>query len=41
MIKAPQRDPDNAALASRFADELAMADTVETALMMRRMIVTG
>lgn len=41
MIKALQRDPDNAALTGRLAGELAMADTVETALLMRRMIMTG
>ncbi|HAP0245561.1 TPA: integrating conjugative element protein, partial [Escherichia coli] len=41
VIKALQRDPDNAALTGRLAGELAMADTVETALLMRRMIVTG
>ena len=41
MIKALQQDPDNAALTGRLAGELAMADTVETALLMRRMIVTG
>lgn len=41
VIKALQRDPDNAALAGRLAGELAMADTVETALLMRRMLVTG
>lgn len=41
VIKALQRDPDNAALVGRLAGELAMADTVETALLMRRMIVTG
>jgi len=41
VIRALQRDPDNAALTARLAGELAMADTVETALIMRRMIVTG
>ncbi|WP_254891779.1 integrating conjugative element protein [Salmonella enterica] len=41
VIKALQRDPDKAALAGRLAGELAMADTVETALLMRRMLVTG
>lgn len=41
VIKALQRDPDNAALTGRLAGELAMSDTVETALLMRRMIVTG
>ncbi|MFZ5018228.1 integrating conjugative element protein, partial [Klebsiella pneumoniae] len=33
--------PDNAALTARLAGELAMSDTVETALLMRRMMVTG
>lgn len=41
VINALQRDPDNAALAARLAGELAMADTVETALLMRQMLVTG
>ncbi|GAB7259005.1 integrating conjugative element protein [Dickeya ananatis] len=41
VIYALQRDPDNAALTGRLASELAMADTVETALLMRRMLVTG
>ncbi|HDG1673089.1 TPA: integrating conjugative element protein [Kluyvera cryocrescens] len=41
VIKSLQRDPDNAALTARLASELAMSDTVETALLMRRMIVTG
>ncbi|WLS81174.1 integrating conjugative element protein (plasmid) [Erwinia pyri] len=41
VIRALQRDPDNAALTARLAGELSMADTVETALIMRRMIVTG
>lgn len=41
VIKALQRDPDNAALTARLAGELAMSDTVETALLMRRMMVTG
>lgn len=41
VIKALQRDPDNAALTARLAGELAMSDTVETALLMRRMLVTG
>ena len=41
VIRALQRDPDNAALTARLAGELAMADTVETALLMRRMLVTG
>lgn len=41
VIKALQRDPDNAALTARLAGELAMSDTVETALLMRRMMITG
>ncbi|EHD22935.1 MULTISPECIES: integrating conjugative element protein [Brenneria] len=41
VIKALQRDPDNAALVGRLASELAMADTIETAFIMRRMITTG
>lgn len=41
VIKALQRDPDNTALTARLASELAMSDTVETALLMRRMLVTG
>jgi integrating conjugative element protein (TIGR03755 family) len=41
VIKALQRDPDNGALTARLAGELAMADTVETALLMRQMLVTG
>lgn len=41
VIKALQRDPDNGALVGRLAGELAMADTIETALLMRRMLVTG
>lgn len=41
VIEALQRDPDNAALTGRLAGELAMADTVETALLMRQMLVTG
>ncbi|HHY8159709.1 TPA: integrating conjugative element protein [Escherichia coli] len=41
VIRALQRDPDNGALTSRLAGELAMADTVETALLMRRMLLTG
>ena len=41
VIRALQRDPDNAALTARLAGELAMSDTVETALLMRRMLVTG
>lgn len=41
VINALQRDPDNAALTARLAGELAMADTVETALLMRQMLITG
>lgn len=41
VIQALQRDPDKAALSARLAGELAMAETVETALLMRRMLVTG
>ncbi|MEI7213958.1 integrating conjugative element protein [Pectobacterium versatile] len=41
VIRALQRDPDNAALTGRLASELAMADTIETALLMRRMLMTG
>ncbi|MCC8368254.1 integrating conjugative element protein [Xenorhabdus sp. PB61.4] len=41
VIQALQRDPDRAALTGRLAGELAMAETVETALLMRRMLITG
>lgn len=41
VIRALQRDPDNAALVARLASELARADTIETAFIMRRMISTG
>lgn len=41
VIRALQRDPDNAALVARLASELALADTIETAFIMRRMITTG
>ncbi len=41
MIQALQRDPDKAALTGRLAGELAMAETVETALLMRRMLIIG
>ncbi|QTL39052.1 integrating conjugative element protein [Xenorhabdus budapestensis] len=41
VIQALQRDPDKAALTGRLAGELAMAETVETALLMRRMLITG
>ncbi|MFH4238285.1 hypothetical protein WAJ08_21460, partial [Acinetobacter baumannii] len=34
VIKALQRDPNNTALTVRLASELAMSDTVETALLM-------
>ncbi|SIP72486.1 putative exported protein [Xenorhabdus innexi] len=41
VIQALQRDPDRAALTARLAGELAMAETTETALLMRRMLMTG
>ena len=41
VIQSLKDDPDNAALVQRLAGELAMADTVENALTMRRMITTG
>jgi len=41
VIRSLQRDPDNLPLTARLASELAMADTVETALIMRRMLITG
>lgn len=41
MIQALRDDPDRAALVQRLAGELAMADTVEAALTMRRMLTTG
>lgn len=41
VINSLRRDPDRAALTARLAGELAMADTVETALIMRRMLITG
>ncbi|MGJ0624670.1 integrating conjugative element protein [Xenorhabdus bovienii] len=41
VIQALQRDPDRAALVARLAGELAMAETTETALLMRRMLITG
>ncbi|MBD2804327.1 integrating conjugative element protein [Xenorhabdus sp. ZM] len=41
VIQALQRDPDRAALAARLAGELAMSETIETALLMRRMLITG
>ncbi|CBJ80624.1 putative exported protein [Xenorhabdus bovienii str. Jollieti] len=41
VIQALQRDPDKAALTARLAGELAMSETIETALLMRRMLITG
>ncbi|WP_226019895.1 integrating conjugative element protein [Serratia symbiotica] len=41
VIHSLHDDPDKAALVQRLASELAMADTVETALTMRRMLTTG
>lgn len=41
IIQALRDDPDKEALVQRLAGELAMADTVETALTMRRMLTTG
>ncbi|WP_423213013.1 integrating conjugative element protein [Pantoea ananatis] len=41
VIQALRDDPDRAALVQRLAGELAMADTVEAALTMRRMLTTG
>lgn len=41
MIEALRRDPDKTALTQRLAGELAMADTMELALTMRRMLITG
>ncbi|MCC3701672.1 integrating conjugative element protein [Rouxiella badensis] len=41
VIRSLQRDPDNAALVGRLAGELAMADIIETAFVMRRMLTTG
>ncbi len=41
VIQSLKDDPDNAALVQRLAGELAMADTVENGLTMRRMITTG
>ncbi|SUC38490.1 integrating conjugative element protein, PFL_4711 family [Proteus mirabilis] len=40
-IEALRRDPDKTALTQRLAGELAMADTMELALTMRRMLITG
>ncbi|MDE9591071.1 integrating conjugative element protein, partial [Xenorhabdus bovienii] len=36
VIQSLKRDPDNSALVQRLAGELAMSDTVEMALTMRR-----
>nr|WP_227718579.1 hypothetical protein [Morganella morganii] len=41
MIEALRRDPDKTALTQRLAGELAMADTMELALTMRRMLITA
>ncbi|MBC8947053.1 membrane protein, Tfp pilus assembly, pilus retraction ATPase PilT [Xenorhabdus indica] len=41
VIQSLRRDPDNGALVQRLAGELAMADTIELALTMRRMLMTG
>ena len=41
VIQSLKDDPDNAALVQRLAGELAMSDTVEQALTMRRMLTTG
>ena len=41
VIQSLKDDPDNSALIQRLAGELAMADTVENALTMRRMLTTG
>lgn len=41
VIQSLRDDPDKVALVQRLAGELAMADTVETALTMRRMLTTG
>ncbi|MBW5818287.1 integrating conjugative element protein [Yersinia kristensenii] len=41
VIQALKDDPDNGALVQRLAGELAMADTVSTALAMRRMLIVG
>ncbi|QCT87988.1 integrating conjugative element protein [Escherichia sp. E4742] len=41
VIQALKDDPDNAALVQRLASELAMADTISTALGMRRMLMAG
>lgn len=41
VIQSLRRDPDNGALVQRLAGELAMSDTIELALTMRRMLMTG
>ncbi|WP_323863889.1 integrating conjugative element protein [Xenorhabdus cabanillasii] len=41
VIQSLRRDPDNGALVQRLAGELAMSDTIELALTMRRMLLTG
>ncbi len=41
VIEALRDDTDKAALVQRLAGELAMADTIETALTMRRIMTTG
>ncbi|EBV7252006.1 integrating conjugative element protein [Salmonella enterica subsp. enterica] len=41
VIEALRDDSDNSALVQRLAGELAMADTIETALAMRRILTTG
>lgn len=41
VIQSLKDDPDNVALVQRLASELAMSDTVELALTMRRMLTTG
>ncbi|HEY3592206.1 MAG TPA: integrating conjugative element protein [Buttiauxella sp.] len=41
VIQSLKDDPDSGALVQRLAGELAMADTVEQALTMRRMLTTG
>ncbi len=41
VIESLRRDPDKSALTQRLAGELAMADTMELGLTMRRMLITG
>src|SRR5471032_290381 len=41
VIQSLKDDPDSGALVQRLAGELAMSDTVEQALTMRRMLTTG